>query len=133
LKSEIHKYNPDIGIRQDTLVLQSMFQKDRQEMKRQGELGLIECFYARNGWGGREPIVVLWMQAIKKDDWLKSGLESEQILRLFREEMAFVAKDQEWDAHWRFRITWHAKLNQFECVASRDIGKYSENERSRFV
>ena len=80
LKSEIHKYNPDIGIRQDTLVLQSMFQKDRQEMKRQGELGLVECFYASNGWGGREPIVVLWMQAIKKDDWLKSGLESEQIL-----------------------------------------------------
>jgi hypothetical protein len=123
-------------VRTSTFSLQSYFQKDREQMKKAGQISILDCFYSPDGQvypPSDVPLVTLWVQAVRKEEWVNSHLQSEQILRVLREHLEYVSKNQAWDAPWQLSMTWLGKSCQIECKSRINRLKSGEEELTRHV
>jgi len=136
LISEIKTHRPTVDVRTSTSPLQAYFQKDREQMKKVGNISILDCFYSPDGKvypPSDVPLVTLWVQAVKKEEWVSSQLQSEQILRVLREHLEYVSRNQAWDAPWQFSMTWLGKSGQIECKSRINRLKSGEEALTRHV
>jgi hypothetical protein len=128
--TDIKTYRTDLEVRASTFTLQSYFQKDRVQMKKEGMIGILDCYYSPDGKAfppSDTPLVDVWVRAVEKEAWASSRLQSEQIQRLVREHLDYVSSNEAWNDHWWLGITWLGKSKKIE-FKSRINGTWKTGE-----
>jgi len=122
--SDIKNFSSALDVRSHTFKLQSFSQKNRERMKREGEIHILDCYYTPDGTvfpPSEIPHVDVWIHAVEKETWTRSGVRSEQIQRLVREHLDYVSANEAWNTCWRLSIKWLGQRKMLEHSSRLDF------------